>query len=65
MFSYARIYVEIDLEKGLPEKIKLSTDGWTHLQKVDYEETPFKCNFCHEYGYFSKGCAKRKLTKMI
>ena len=42
MFSCARICVEVDLEKGLPEAINLSIDGWNHLQTVDYEKIPFK-----------------------
>jgi hypothetical protein len=37
-----RICVEVDLEKGLPEAIKLSLDDWTHIQKLDYEEIPFQ-----------------------
>ena len=31
MFLSARICVEVDLEKGLPESIILSIDGWNHL----------------------------------
>ena len=59
MFSCARIYVEVDLEKGLPEAIMLSIDGWNHLQIVDYEQIHFKCKFCHEYGHFAKSCPKK------
>ena len=59
MFSCARICVEVDLEKGLPESINLSIDGWTHLQTVDYEQIPFKCKYCHEYGHFAKSCPKK------
>ena len=59
MFSYARICVEVDLEKGFPESINLSIDGWSHLQTVDYEKIPFKCKYCHEYSHFSKSCPKK------
>ena len=59
MFSYARICVEVDLEKGLPKAIMLSIDGWNHLQTVDYEQIPFKCKFCHEYDHFAKSCPKK------
>ena len=58
MFSCARICVEVDLEKGLPESILLSIDGWNHLQTVDYEQIPFKCKYCHEYGHFAKSFPK-------
>ena len=59
MFSCARICVEVDLEKGLPESIMLSIDGWNHLQIVEYEQIHFKCKFCHEYGHFAKSCPKK------
>ena len=35
MFSCTRICVEVDLEKGIPEAINLSIDGWNHMQTVD------------------------------
>ena len=59
MFSCARICVKVDIEKGLPESINLSIDGWSHLQTVDYEQIPFKCKYCHEYGHFAKSCPKK------
>ena len=37
----------------------LSIDGWSHLQTVDYEQIPFKCKYCHEYGHFAKSCPKK------
>ena len=58
MFSCARICVEVYLEKGLPNAINLSIDGWNHLQTVDYEKIPFKCKVYHEYGHFAKFCPK-------
>ena len=58
MFFCARIYVEVDLEKGLLEVVNLYMDGWEHMQKVDYEQLPFKCKKCHEYSHFVKNCPK-------
>jgi hypothetical protein len=60
MFSCARICVEVDLEKGLPEAIKLKLDDWIHIQKLDYEQLPFKCKMCHEYGHFARSFPKNK-----
>jgi hypothetical protein len=39
MFVCAQICVEVDLEKGLSEAIKLKLDDWTHIQKVYYENS--------------------------
>ena len=36
-------------------------DGWEYLQKVDYEQLPFKCRKCHEYGHFVKSCPKEAI----
>ena len=54
----ARIYVEVNLEKGLLEALKLTLGEWSHIQDLDYEQIPFKCNFCHVYGHFGKSCPK-------
>jgi len=56
--SCARICVEVDLEKGLPKAIEITLHNWTYLQQVDYEQLPFKCKICHEYGHFTKRCPK-------
>lgn len=42
-YSCARICVEVDLDGGLPEAIKLTIPSWKHFQKLDYEQLPFKC----------------------
>ena len=39
----ARICVEVDLEAGLLEAIKLMVGKWQHYKKLDYERFPFKC----------------------
>jgi hypothetical protein len=57
-FTCARICVEVNLEKGLPEAIKLSLGEWCHIQELDYEQIPFKCLWCHAYGHFARNCPK-------
>jgi hypothetical protein len=57
-YSCAHICVEVNLEVGLPEAIKLKVGDWQHYQKLDYEQLPFKCRGCHEYGHFQRNFPK-------
>ena len=56
MFVSACSCAEVDLEKGLLEVVKLTMDGWNHLQKLDYEQIHFKYKACHEHRIFSRNC---------
>ena len=58
-YSCARICVEVDLEAGLPEAIKLVIGEWHHFQKLDYEKLRFKCRHFHEYGDFQNNYPKK------
>jgi hypothetical protein len=62
-YSCARICVEVDLEVGLPEAVNLKVGEWQHLQKLDYEQLPFKCRGCHDYGHFQRNCPKARRRK--
>ena len=64
MHACARICVEVILGKGLPESITIKVDQWTHIQQLDYEQIPFKCKVCHEYGHFDNRCSKLKENEM-
>ena len=33
--------------------------NWTYYQRLDYEQLPFKCRGCHEYGHFIRNCPKK------
>jgi hypothetical protein len=57
-FTCVRICIEVNLEKGLPDAIKLSLGEWSHIQELDYDHIPFKCLWCHAYGHFAKICPK-------
>ena len=58
-YACACICVEVDLEVGLPEAIKLTVGNWSHFQKLDYEQFPFKCRGCQEYRHFIRNCPKK------
>lgn len=58
-YNCTRICVEVDLEVGLPEAIKIEVGSWTHVQVLDYEQLPFKCCKCHVYGHFARGCPNK------
>ena len=58
-YACAHICVEVDLEAGLLEAIKLTVGNWFHFQKLDYEQLPFKCRGCQEYGHFICNCPKK------
>ena len=62
-YSCVWIYVEVDLEVGLPEAIKLKVSDWHHFQNLDYEQLLFKCRGCHEYGHFQSNCPKNSPTE--
>lgn len=49
--TFVQILVEMDISKGLPEKICLASprESWTQL--LDYEGIPFRCRKCHLTGH--------------
>jgi len=57
-YTCTRICIEVDLEAGLPEAVKLMVGAWHHYQKLDYEQLPFKCRNCHKHGHFQRNCPK-------
>lgn len=60
LFTYARICVEIDLSKGLPDRIQLIYEKHKWLQALDYENTAFRCRFCHLTGHLQDTCPLAK-----
>ena len=55
--------MEVDLETGLPEALNLTVGNWYHYQKIDYEQLPFKCKKCHEYGHFARICSQMEVQE--
>lgn len=53
-----RICIEVDLEVGLLEAVKIRVGSWTHVQKLDYEQLLFKCRKFQVYGHFARNYPK-------
>lgn len=51
IISFVLICVEVDLSKGLPDKILLKLRGRVYSQPVDYENTAFCCRTCQQPGH--------------
>lgn len=64
-YTCARIYVEVDLEAGMLEEVKLTVGEWHHYQKLDYEQFPLKCRTYHEHGHFQKKFPKAQTRDKV
>lgn len=56
LYTYARVCVELDLSKGLPEQINLKINDSVWTQILDYENTAFRCRHCHLTGHLQNSC---------
>jgi len=52
----ARILVNINVREGLGDAVELVLGHYRHIQKLDYENIPFRCRRCHEYGHLVGDC---------
>ena len=41
----------MDLSRELPEAIRIPWEDKDGMQTLDYEQIPFGCRKCHEYGH--------------
>ena len=60
IFTFARICVEVDLSKGLPESIMLNNKQQRWTQHLDYENTAFRCRICRCTGHLQNSCPAAK-----
>jgi len=67
----ARILVNINVREGLGDEVDLVLGPFHHTQRLDYENIPFRCRRCHEYGHLVADCKlplrviKRKVSKEV
>ncbi|XP_057866241.2 receptor-like protein EIX1 [Cryptomeria japonica] len=60
VMTFARIYVEIDLSKPLPNAIEMCAGSYSWVQQLDYETLPFRCRLCHESSHLQRKCPRYK-----
>jgi hypothetical protein len=54
----AKIYVEIDIQAGLPEILEIDWRGFLFAQRLDYLGIPFRCSICRRIGHLRRDCSK-------
>ena len=59
--AFAQIYIYMDLSRELPKAISLNWEDEEWIQPIDYEQLPFKCRLCHEYGHLGWNYPKDSL----
>ena len=60
VMTFARICVEIDLSRPLPDAIEMCAGSYSWVQQLDYETLPFCCHLCREYGHLLRRCPRNK-----
>ena len=60
VMTFARICVELDLSRPLPDEVEMCAGSHSWVQQLDYETLPFRCRLCHEYGHLLRRCPKAK-----
>lgn len=54
-FNYARLLIEIDISKEMPNSIDITLPDKVHKQEVYYERVPMHCALCGRIGHTAKG----------
>lgn len=62
---FARIYVEMELSRGLLDIIHIIDKDLKWTRTLDFENTAFRCRVCYQGGNLQNTCAllKKKATK--
>ena len=59
--AFARICIYMDLSRELPKAISLNWEDEEWIKPIDYEQLPFRCRLCHEYGHLGWNCPRDSL----
>jgi hypothetical protein len=61
----ARIYVDIDIQAGLPEVLEIDWRSQLYAQRLDYLGIPFRCSLCRRTGHLRRDCSKFPLLMLF
>jgi hypothetical protein len=54
----AKIYVELDIQAGLPDILEIDWRNQLIFQRLDYMGIPFHCSLCRRIGHLRRDCHK-------
>ncbi|GLJ04798.1 hypothetical protein SUGI_0003690 [Cryptomeria japonica] len=60
----AHLLVVVDVAKGLPSEISITSSKGSWLQTVDYEGIPFKCMRCFKMGHTVDSCTRLRVKHL-
>ena len=58
--SFAWICVYMDLSRELLEEISINWEDEEWIHPIDYEQLPFRCRHCHDYGHLGRNYPKHR-----
>lgn len=61
--SLARVCVELDVSKELPQRIFIQTPSRVIMQNVEYEDLPKYCSSCYKLGHVISECGTENPTQ--
>ena len=59
-FKLAKIFVNVDLSKELPDKINFTKNGKSSLVEFIYTWLPLRCHTCGKWGHIARVCVMNK-----
>lgn len=59
-FKLAKVFVNVDLSKELPDRINFTKNGKSSLVEFIYPWLPLRCRTCGKWGHIAKVCVMNK-----